>query len=859
MVYLRYRIEGIMKEETKKNAFFQSLDEVSSFFDLQLENMGVAVTLPQLELFAIASAPTFERLKQITSTIKEVSFPIDQPTITMEDFILLKQACIKAYQDSKGAKTPTVATFGVRETTYETFEKLAKELDKYNAFNVSIEASFEKVDQQGVMDLTDLKKIETIAKEKDVRINIEGVFDARYLKRLNEFPKEQAKLYFKNYFNTIVTYIASLLPYRIGKERVRTLSITHLSDPNQGIRNYFTLEEIIDFLNEAKRKIPNVDFIYQEPFTIDINSQKQFLENAQTLIQQVKTIDRIGINLKMTTNTKIEDITNFLVQMDQLNRPLEINHFELYIPYNEIGNQNETTLKEKKKEVKDKFLESLMTMLGRIHLNAFSIGGWTKHMSEILEEVQAAGTKVGTLYGGNYEEETESIPVDTSLQEVIEVSEKGQARPVKINTSLPKFNYHTHTKYCGHASSEPAEDYIQKAIQAGMKQLGFSDHVPLPYFIEPDPSMRMMLEQKDAYLNELRALKEKYKDQIEILIGFEAEYDESLEEYMIDLKEEVDYLVLAGHIDGSPLKKHCFRYDEEKKKYVLVDPLYPTYYAKNLVAGIKSGIYDFVAHPDYFMQFRDDFTNEQQRSLFFENALHAFDEICTAAKEMDIPLELNYAAIERNNISETDHAYMYPYPPFWAKAKEVENKVILGLDAHASDTLLQMNTFYEEVKKTIPIDELHYLDQYHPVEARRQNIKLMDALKNHYVTSETQEVKFVLNFCNQIIRSFEVDTSFSDIKLAIKMQLEREEKKWFAYRNEAKNGLQLKYIDTILRAYQSAKDSYQLALNIGCETTAQFILAMTQITEVKTTHNESKKITAYKALQNLEKSLQNTP
>ncbi len=42
-----------------------------------------------------------------------------------------------------------------------------------------------------------------------------------------------------------------------------------------------------------------------------------------------------------------------------------------------------------------------------------------------------------------------------------------------------KANYHTHTARCGHAIGTD-EEYVQTAIQAGLKTLGFSDHAAYP-------------------------------------------------------------------------------------------------------------------------------------------------------------------------------------------------------------------------------------------------------------------------------------------------------------------------------------------------------------------------------------------
>lgn len=38
-------------------------------------------------------------------------------------------------------------------------------------------------------------------------------------------------------------------------------------------------------------------------------------------------------------------------------------------------------------------------------------------------------------------------------------------------------NYHTHTPRCNHAVGSE-EEYVQQALKAGIKILGFSDHTP---------------------------------------------------------------------------------------------------------------------------------------------------------------------------------------------------------------------------------------------------------------------------------------------------------------------------------------------------------------------------------------------
>ena len=85
-------------------------------------------------------------------------------------------------------------------------------------------------------------------------------------------------------------------------------------------------------------------------------------------------------------------------------------------------------------------------------------------------------------------------------------------------------NYHTHTKRCHHAHGEDRE-YVEKAISAGMKTLGFSDHAP---YLFPDKNyystFRMATDELFSYAESVRALKKEYETDIRILCGFELEY-----------------------------------------------------------------------------------------------------------------------------------------------------------------------------------------------------------------------------------------------------------------------------------------------------------------------------------------------
>ena len=86
-----------------------------------------------------------------------------------------------------------------------------------------------------------------------------------------------------------------------------------------------------------------------------------------------------------------------------------------------------------------------------------------------------------------------------------------------------KANYHAHTWRCQHAYDTERE-YIEAAIEMGIKEFGFSDHVPCPFRDGYVSGIRMTMEQAPEYVASIRNLAAEYKNDIKIYVGFEAEY-----------------------------------------------------------------------------------------------------------------------------------------------------------------------------------------------------------------------------------------------------------------------------------------------------------------------------------------------
>lgn len=109
-------------------------------------------------------------------------------------------------------------------------------------------------------------------------------------------------------------------------------------------------------------------------------------------------------------------------------------------------------------------------------------------------------------------------------------------------------NYHTHTPRCHHAVGSE-EEYIAFALERGLRILGFSDHTP---YIFPDgyySSFRMRPEEAEGYFETVRGLRDKYRGQLEIYAGLEAEYYPRHFGALLDFlrRFEPDYMILGQH------------------------------------------------------------------------------------------------------------------------------------------------------------------------------------------------------------------------------------------------------------------------------------------------------------------------
>lgn len=224
-------------------------------------------------------------------------------------------------------------------------------------------------------------------------------------------------------------------------------------------------------------------------------------------------------------------------------------------------------------------------------------------------------------------------------------------------------NYHTHTPRCCHASGTE-EEYVRCALQAGMQTLGFSDHAPYLFPEGFRSPFRMLPQELEDYVLSVERVRKQYAGKIAILLGAEAEfYPKYFADTVNMLKDQgVEYLILGQHM----------LYNEVEgigTAGPTTDITLLQQYCDQVIDGIYTGKFTYFAHPDImnFVGASDDYRQQMSR-------------ICRAAKACAMPLEINLLGLQLQR--------QYPNPVFWELAAEEGCQVVLGVDAHRPEALL---------------------------------------------------------------------------------------------------------------------------------------------------------------------------
>ena len=248
------------------------------------------------------------------------------------------------------------------------------------------------------------------------------------------------------------------------------------------------------------------------------------------------------------------------------------------------------------------------------------------------------------------------------------------------------FDCHVHPDYSLDASGT-IDQYCQKALQIGLKGICFTSHFDIdPERKEIDAFMRVKgkitpLSQQtvEAYIEEIENAKSRYEPSgLKIKTGLEVDYSPHIEK---QLREELSKLKLDYVLGAVHCLEHIAITSSEEAHFYFerksAEKLCEEYYA-NLLSGIKSGLFNAVAHLDGFKKYALDYYGGK----LLEAERKWIEPVLQEIKNNQIGIELNTGWFRKGK------KRFFPDEDVLKKASESGVKIVaLGSDSHRVEEL----------------------------------------------------------------------------------------------------------------------------------------------------------------------------
>jgi len=228
--------------------------------------------------------------------------------------------------------------------------------------------------------------------------------------------------------------------------------------------------------------------------------------------------------------------------------------------------------------------------------------------------------------------------------------------------ALDLVDYHMHTARCGHAVGR-LDEYAARAVDLGLREIGFSDHLPLLHM--EDLTLSMALDELPLYVREVDDLRARFPD-LPIRLGIEVDYLPETAPRLPALLDAhpFDYVMGSLHfVDG-------WAFDDPRNL--------DGYEGRDLLAlweryfdllgdAAESGLFDVLAHPDLIKKFgfrpAEDVRHLHERCL---------DRIAASG----VAVEVSTAGLRK------PAKEIYPDEEFLRHCRERSIAVTMGSDAH---------------------------------------------------------------------------------------------------------------------------------------------------------------------------------
>ncbi len=267
------------------------------------------------------------------------------------------------------------------------------------------------------------------------------------------------------------------------------------------------------------------------------------------------------------------------------------------------------------------------------------------------------------------------------------------------------FDGHVHTPYCPHGSKDDFHEYIERAIELGLKGLTFTEHAPLPAgFTDPTPlqDSSMKLQEMETYLARIDDLRREYEKDLMIKTGLEVDYIEGFEQdthaFLDEYGPHLNDAILSVHFLKSGANYHCMDYSPDVFG-ALVDELgsvqavYTHYYRtvqRSITADLGKYKPNRIGHMSLVMKFQKKYPNPDINK---KEILDTLDLV----SEQNLQLDYNGSGIMKPLCRE-------PYPSEWIVKEALKRHIplVYGSDAHSAKDLSQG---YEQLMKEAPLTQ----------------------------------------------------------------------------------------------------------------------------------------------------------
>lgn len=226
-------------------------------------------------------------------------------------------------------------------------------------------------------------------------------------------------------------------------------------------------------------------------------------------------------------------------------------------------------------------------------------------------------------------------------------------------------DYHIHTQLCGHATGQ-VRDYLECAVRKGLKEIGFSEHAPMP--IDGFDDWHIRQGDLEFYAQVVQVARGDFPD-LEVRIGLEVDYIPGLEPWIEQIASRYrwDYIIGSVHYVGE------WDIDNEAKMsrwdHVEVNDLWIRY-VELLIKAAASGLFDIIGHIDLAKKFghRPDI-----------DLVGLYRPFLQLVGERGLAIELSTGGL-RKPCRET-----YPSEPLLRLAADYQVRLVFGSDAHAPE------------------------------------------------------------------------------------------------------------------------------------------------------------------------------